>query len=161
MNVSVYDNDDSVSYENEERALSSISSNTNSEFFGDKLEDLRLSNVDPVMVAQINVNSIRNKFDALMTGIQNKVDILLISETKPDKTFPTRQFSIEGFTSPYRLDRNGSRGGLLAHAREDITSKLIKTELSNRGVPYRDKLKKQKMDYWMFLQLSKCRDQFT
>ena len=96
-----------------------------------------------------------------MTGIQNKVDILLISETKPDKTFPTRQFSIEGFTSPYCLDRNGSRGGLLAHAREDITSKLIKTELSNRGVPYRDKLKKQKMDYWMFLQLSKCRDQFT
>ena len=100
MNVSVYDNDDSVSYENEERALSSISSNTNSEFFWDKLEDLRLSNVDPVMVAQINVNLIRNKFDALMTGIQNKVDILLISETKLDETFPTSQFSFEGFTSP-------------------------------------------------------------
>ena len=56
MNVSVNDNDESVSYENEERALSSISSNTNSEFFWDKLEDLRMSNVDPVMVAQINVN---------------------------------------------------------------------------------------------------------
>ena len=127
VNVSVNDNDESVSYENEERVLSSISSNIKSEFFGDKLEDLRLSNVDLAIVAQINVNSIRNKFDALMTGIQNKVDILLTSETKPDQTFPTRQFSIEGFISPYRLDRNGSRCGLLAHAREDIPSKLIKT----------------------------------
>ena len=44
-----------------------------------------------IILAQINFNSIRNKFDVLMTGIQNKVDILLISETKLDETFPTRQ----------------------------------------------------------------------
>ena len=129
MNVSVNENDESVSYENEEKVSSSISSDTNSEIFGDKLKALRLSNVDHIMVAQINVNSIRNKFDALMTGIQNKVVILLTSETKLDETFPTRQFSIEGFTSPYRLDRNRFGGGLLAYIREDIPSKLIKTEL--------------------------------
>ena len=111
------------------RVSSSISSNTNSEFFDDKLKTLRLSKVDCIIVAQINVNSIRNKFDALMTGIQNKVVILLTSETKLDETFPTRQFSIEGFTSPYRLDRNRFGGGLLAYIREDIPSKLIKTEL--------------------------------
>ena len=40
-------------------------------------------------MAQINVNSVINKFDALLTGIQNKVDILLISETKLDETFST------------------------------------------------------------------------
>ena len=129
MNVSVNENDESVSYENEEKVSSSISSDTNSEIFGDKLKALRLSNVDHIMVAQINVNSIRNKFDALMTGIQNKVVILLTSETKLDETFPTRQFSIEGFTSPYRLDRSRFGGGLLAYIREDIPSKLIKTEL--------------------------------
>ena len=129
MNVSVNENDESVSYENEEKVSSSISSDTNSEIFGDKLKALRLSNVDHIMVAQINVNSIRNKFDALMTGIQNKVVILLTSETKLDETFPTRQFSIEGFTSPYRLNRNGFGGGLLAYIREDIPLKLIKTEL--------------------------------
>ena len=83
-----------------ERVSSSISSNTDSEFFGDKLKTLHLSNVDRIIVAQINVNSIRNKFDALMAGIQNKVDILLISETKLDETFPTSQFSFESFTSP-------------------------------------------------------------
>ena len=120
MNVSVNENDESVSCENEEKVSSSISSDTNSEFFGDKLKALRLSNVDHIIVAQINVNSIRNKFDALMTGIQNKVDILLTPETKLDETFPTRQFSIEGFTSPYRLNRNGFGGGLLAYIREDI-----------------------------------------
>ena len=90
MNVSVNENDESVSCENEEKVSSSISSDTNSEFFGDKLKALRLSNVDHIIVTQINVNSIRNKFDALMTGIQNKVDILLTLETKLDETFPTR-----------------------------------------------------------------------
>ena len=132
MNVSVNNNDNSVSCENEERVSSGICSNTGSEFFGDTLKALRLSNVDRIIVAQINVNSIRNKFDALIAGIQNKVDILLISETKLGETFPTRQFSIDGFTSPYRLDRNGFGGGLLVYVREDIPSKFIKTELSNR-----------------------------
>ena len=64
MNVSVNDNDESASYKNEETASSSISSNTDSEFFWDKLKALRLSNVDRIIVAQINVNSIKNKFDA-------------------------------------------------------------------------------------------------
>ena len=66
-----------------------------------------------------------------MTGIQNEVDILLTSETKLDETFPTRQFSIEGFTSPCRLDRN-NLGVVCLHVREYIPSKFIKTELSNR-----------------------------
>ena len=58
----------------------------------------------------------------------------MISETKLDEAFPTRQLSIEGFTSPYRLNRNDFGGGLLAYVREDIPSKLIKTEVSNREV---------------------------
>ena len=124
MNVSVNNNDKSVSCENEEIVSSGISSNTGSEFFGDKLKALWLSSVDGIIVAQINVNSIRNKFDTLIAEIQNKVDILLISETKLDETFPTRQFSIDGFTSPYRLDRNGFGDGLLAYVREDIPSKI-------------------------------------
>ena len=39
---------------------------------------------------------------------------------------------IEGFTTPYRLDRNGSGGGILVYIREDIPSKLIPTDFSNR-----------------------------
>ena len=44
-------------------------------FFWEKLKALRLSNADRIIVAEIHVNSIRNKFDALIAGIQNKVDI--------------------------------------------------------------------------------------
>ena len=89
-----------------------------------------------LMLTQLEIS--RNKFDALMTGIQNKVDILLTLETKLDETFPNRQFSIESFTSPYRLDRNGFGSGLLAYVREDIPSRLIKTELPNREGFFRE-----------------------
>ena len=127
--VNVVVNDIDIDIENEQRVSSSILSNTNSEFSWDKLKFLRLLNVDRIIVAQINVNSVINKFDALLTGIQNRVDILLISETKLDETFSTQQFSIEVFTPTQCLDRNGFRGGLLAFVREDIPSDLIKTEL--------------------------------
>ena len=34
------------------------------------------------MFAHLNINSLRNKFDALVDQIKGNVDILLISETK-------------------------------------------------------------------------------
>ena len=76
-----------------------------------------------------------------MTGIQNEVDILLISETKLDETLLTRQLSIEGLTSPCRLDRNVFKGGM-------------KQNSQIGRVFYRGKLKKQKIDHWKFLQPS-------
>ena len=33
-----------------------------------------------------------------------KADILVVAETKIDATFPTAQFSAEGYHKPYRLD---------------------------------------------------------
>ena len=49
----------------------------------------------------------------------------MISETKIDETFPSRQFYIEAFTPLYRLDRNCHWGCILVYIREDIPSKLI------------------------------------
>ena len=57
--------------------------------------------------------------------VGNKIDILLISETKLDDTFPLSQFIWEGFTSLYRLDRTRHGGGLMLFIREDIPSKLL------------------------------------
>ena len=48
------------------------------------------------------------KFDMLTDLIRANIDILFISETKIDETFPSSQFSILGFSTPYRLDRTGS-----------------------------------------------------
>ena len=65
--------------------------------------------------------------------INNNIDILMISETKLDPSFPTGQFHIHGFSEPYRFDRNSSGGGILLYIREDIPSKLILTKLTIEG----------------------------
>ena len=41
-------------------------------------------------------------------------------------SFPTAQFQINGFSSPYRLDRNARGRGFLLYLIEDIPSKLFK-----------------------------------
>ena len=69
----------------------SIQKNGN-EFFVEKLKSLHIGNLNSVIITQININSIRNKFDALVNGVRGNVDILMISETKTDDSFQTRQF---------------------------------------------------------------------
>ena len=106
--------------------------NLESEYFANKLKSRRASILHRIIIAQININPIRNKFEALVNGVRGNVNILMISETKIDDSFPSKQFLIDGFTAPYRLDRNGSDGGILVYIREDIPSKLIPTDFSNR-----------------------------
>ena len=57
--------------------------------------------------------------------IQGKFDILLVSETKIDISFPSGQIIVVDFALPYRFDRNSKEGGLLFYVREDIPSKII------------------------------------
>ena len=40
-------------------------------------------------------------------------DVRIVAETKLDDSFPKDQFCIDGFSIPYRLDRNTNGGGLL------------------------------------------------
>ena len=54
----------------------------------------------------------------------------MISETKLDESFPTSQFMINGFSAPFRLDRNDKGGGIILYIREDIPSRLVSTESS-------------------------------
>ena len=58
------------------------------------------------------LNSIRFKFECLRDIIGHNIDILLISETKLNDTFPEGQFFIPGFHTPFRNDRNDKGGGL-------------------------------------------------
>ena len=97
------------------------------------LKNLRLKNVNRFICAQLNINSIRNKFNSLVNIINNNIDILMISETKLDPSFPNGQFHIHGFSEPYRFDRNGNGGGILLYIREDIPSKLILTKMTIEG----------------------------
>ena len=53
------------------------------------------------------------------------LDIICISETKLDETFPTAQFATEGFSKPYLLDITSNSGGLLFYDKANLPSKLI------------------------------------
>ena len=92
------------------------------------LKSLRKDNLDKLIYAHLNINLIRNKFDYLSEQIRGNVDILLVSETKIDVSFPQVQFVIDGFSAPYRLDRNSLGGGLMLFVREDIPSNLLTYE---------------------------------
>ena len=92
------------------------------------LNFIRKGNFNRLVLAHININSIRTKFDILVQQITNNVDILMISETKLDKSFPESQFLIPGYSSPYRFDRNCRGGGIMLYVRENIPSKLLSIE---------------------------------
>ena len=76
-------------------------------------------------MGHFNINSVKNKFEALTYIIDNNIDLLLISETKLDESLPTAQFQMKGFSVPYRYDRNRKGAGLYMYIREDIQSTLL------------------------------------
>lgn len=91
------------------------------------LNTLRVKNTHKIIIAQLNINSLRYKYDALADIITNNIDILCINETKLDDSFPSNNFKMNGFSLPYRLDRNINGGGTIVYVREDIPSKELKS----------------------------------
>ena len=101
------------------------SSNIQEENSLDSLRKLRLRNVNKVIIGNLNINSLVARFDQVKEVISKNVDILVITDTKFDDTFPLGQFYVEGFTMPYRLDRNRNGGGVIIYVREGITRKIL------------------------------------
>ena len=89
------------------------------------LSNLRINNINNIIVAHLNINSFRNKFEMLSDFMSGKINILLISETKLDDAFPSLNFKIAGYSSPFRLDSSRYGGGLILFIREDIPSKHL------------------------------------
>ena len=57
--------------------------------FKDALKKLSIKNLNRVIISQININSIRNKIELLSEAVLGNIDILMVSETKIDMSFPT------------------------------------------------------------------------
>ena len=91
----------------------------------DLLLNTRLKNPTRLIFAHLNINSLRNKFEFLKDKISSYLDIFLISETKLDSSFPTSQFCINGFSTPFRLDRTNNGGGLLLYVRNHVPCKVL------------------------------------
>ena len=54
-----------------------------------------MNNADRVTIGDLKINSLRSKFEMLREIVQGKLDILLISETKVDPSFPSSQFATD------------------------------------------------------------------
>ena len=78
-----------------------------------------------LILAHININSLRNKFDDISVLLcDNVVDILAINETKLDNSFPNVQFIIQGYTL-FRRDRNANGGGVILYIRSDLPCRRL------------------------------------
>ena len=76
--------------------------------------------------------SISNKFEMLSLLFHQEINILMISETKMDHSFPTEQFIIEGYSKIYRLGRNDRAGGIMLIVKNNLlTSRLDKYSFPN------------------------------
>ena len=118
-----------------------ISNNEPLDSFAD-LNNVRQKNSSRLIIAQLNINSLRNKFDSFSQMVKDNVDILLISETKIDSSFPTAQFNMNGFTT-YRHDRNINGGGIILYVREDIPSSLLKIDNLSKHYMLKSTLEKR------------------
>ena len=75
----------------------------------------------------LNINYIRNKLGLMETMFTHDIDILMITVTKLDDSFPASQFEIDGFNIPFRLGRNKNGGSILLY----ICSYIVASRLNN------------------------------
>ena len=61
---------------------------------GTALKELRVQNIENIIIGHLNINSLRYKFDALVILIRGFIDVLVIGKTKLDQSFPEKQFKI-------------------------------------------------------------------
>ena len=147
VNSDNYDNSENDNYHN----LSTTTVTANEADCFSELKLLRLKYPKNIIISYININSIRNKFTGFSEMIGENIDILVISETKIDASFPTSQFLINGFKSPYRLDVSGNSGGILVYVRDSLLSKYVTpigTQPDIQVVPIEINTRKQK---WLIL----------
>ena len=93
----------------------------------DILKKLRNTNINRLVTAHLNINHVLGKFDQLEQIIQDNIDILILSETKLDKTFSSNMFNIDGYSLPFRRDRDKNGGGVLVDVKEGIPCRELKT----------------------------------
>ena len=82
------------------------------------LENLTLKNNHKLVIGNLSIDSISNKFDNLKSITQGTIYILVITETKTDSNFPLNLFAMQGYSKPYRFDKNRNGGGVFIYVRE-------------------------------------------
>ena len=129
LNSNFYnDNDESSNISNSSEVKESYPSICDDVVGNPDLRALLKKNLNKLIIAHLNINSLRNKLEFLKEQIQNNIDILMISETKIDASFWIGQFLLNDDSTPFWLDWNAHGGGILLYVWEDIPSKLLLVE---------------------------------
>ena len=81
-----------------------------------KLKTFKVRNINSIIIAYIDTNSIRNKVDLLAEGVRGSIDILMVSETRSQFIIKS-QFIIGGFAT---LDQTNKGEGIVVYIIEDI-----------------------------------------
>ena len=89
------------------------------------LKEVKICLPDKLILGNVYIISIRNKFDSLVCMLHKNVNVIFISEMN----FLLARLKIEGFTSLCSYDRNDKGGGLLLYIRKDISSYLLQSKL--------------------------------
>ena len=104
---------------NESRSSSATILNNNADI---SLEGLQIKNTNRYSIiyyifCQFNSYSLRNKFGQFREFCKDSLNILLVTKTKLDNSFPRVEFLIPGYCSPDRLDCISQGGEILLYIR--------------------------------------------
>ena len=78
-----------------------------------------------MVFAHLNINFFRNKLELSSDQVRGNVDVLMVSGTKTDESFPIGKCLIHGFSPPYRLDCDPKDGGIMSNIRKDSPSNFL------------------------------------
>ena len=65
------------------------------------LKALKTKNSKRLVFGNLNINTINNKFEQLKYITKNNIDVLIVTETKLDSSFPSGQFLIDGLLNRF------------------------------------------------------------
>ena len=87
-------------------------------------KNIRLGNAKSNLTGNLNVNALGNKYVSIEELVKSNIDILLLSDSKLDETFPNKQLEIQGYKT-FGKDRNKHRGGVMLHVNENIPCRVL------------------------------------
>ena len=64
------------------------------------LSDIRRKNLNRPIIGHININFLESKFEALKLLIENILDVLVVTETKIDESYPTSPIRNQWIRNP-------------------------------------------------------------
>ena len=109
-----------LTYQSKIRSINSAPLNSLSEIL-----QMRLRSVNRVLIGNLNINSIRNKFDQLKDTVLKYIGMLILTETKLDETFQISQFLMDGFFKSNKFEKNKHGGEVMVYIRDTIPSKIL------------------------------------